>query len=125
MITKVDKVLKAVNDSLEKNRVKLDGVVEPFNDGKEKGMILKIYDKYNENLDICFWVYQPSDRVLNNEMRIMFGHHCDCLNNNLWKEELPYETVTSKTLREMHELARNIIVDKINQYIEKEICFKI
>ena len=44
-IKKSDDVIKAVINELYKIQINIDGVVENFNNGKEQGSVLKLYDK--------------------------------------------------------------------------------
>lgn len=121
MIEKPNKILKGVKDSLNKKDIAIDGVVDVFNDGKEKGMLLKIFDKYDETLDWCVWVYQPANRVTNNEVKVMFGTHDDILPNNLWKRDLPSKIIERKEYKEMHNLTRDYIVDEILEKFHYDI----
>ena len=105
MVEKADKVLKAVNNELAIKGIKIDGVVEPFNNGREKGMVLKIYDSYNPEIDLCIWVYLPKNRLTNNEM------------NKL----LPSKTISNKVARAMHNEAREYITNVIEDYLNKNL----
>ena len=46
-------LFKAVENELRSRNINVDGIIETFNDGREQGMVLKIYNKYNADLDIC------------------------------------------------------------------------
>ncbi len=121
MVEKADKVLKAVNNELAIKGIKIDGVVEPFNNGREKGMVLKIYDSYNPEIDLCIWVYLPKNRLTNNEMNILVGHHCDCLSCDAWNKVLPSKTISNKVARAMHNEAREYITNVIEDYLNKNL----
>ena len=77
-------VINAVTNELLKDNINIDGVVDIFNDGKEEGFVLKIFDKYNPNIDLCFWVYMPSNREIDNVIEVITGRHINCSKNNMW-----------------------------------------
>jgi len=96
-IRKSEDIIKGIIDELYKLNINTDGVVEIFNDGKEQGCLLKIYDKYNPNLDLCFWLYMPEDRSINNEIKVIIGKHINCNELNMWNNS-ELETVTFSEL---------------------------
>lgn len=83
-VKKSEDVIKAVINQLYKDQINTDGVVEIFNNGKEQGCVLKLFDKYNPNLDLCIWAYLPNNRKMNNHMEIIIGKHINCNNLNMW-----------------------------------------
>lgn len=117
---KSEDVIKAVINELYKEQLNIDGVVEIFNNGKEQGTILKVFDKYNPNLDMCIWVYMHSDRKTNNEINITVGKHIDCNKINMWDNaELDSYIFKDAKAREMHNQTRDFIVETIIKNIEK------
>lgn len=119
-IKKSEDVIKAVINQLYKETINTDGVVEIFNNGKEQGCLLKIFDKYNPNLDLCFWIYMPSDRKVNNQMDIIVGKHINCNKSNMWDgDDLDYISFEDAKAREMHNKARDYIIDFIKENFTK------
>ena len=112
-------VLCAVNNELLKLELDFDGVIGVFNDGIEEGSVIKIYDTFNPNIDLCIWCYLPADREANNQMKILVGHHSDCANNNMWFKELPSKIFTQAKARELHKEARDYILNVIASNVEK------
>lgn len=113
-------VIKAVINQLYKENVSTDGVAESFNDGKEQGCVLKIFDKYNPVLDICFWIYLPSDRVTNNEMKVIVGKHLNCNEKNMWiGDDLEEFEFGNPKAREMHKEVRDFIIDYVKKNLYK------
>lgn len=125
-IKKVNELFKAVDNELQKRKVNVDGTIETFNDGIEQGMVLKIFDKYNPDLDICIWAYFPEQRDCNNQVKIILGKQINCLKNNMWdSNELTCNIITNTNAREMHNMAREYIIELINNYYERNYHFKI
>ena len=117
-IRKSEDIIKGIIDELYKLNINTDGVVEIFNDGKEQGCLLKIYDKYNPNLDLCFWLYMPEDRSINNEIKVIIGKHINCNELNMWNNS-ELETVTFSEAREMHNKTRDFISHYIKDCMSK------
>ncbi len=124
-IKKSNDIIKGVNNELYKKNINIDGVVEPFNNGVEKGMVLKLYDSYNEDVDICIWVYQKHDRNTNNEMCVILGHHSDCKKNNMWSDKLTGKIIKDSNARVMHNKTRDYIIGEIEKIISKNLNIKI
>ena len=119
-VKKSEDVIKAVINQLYKDQINIDGVVEIFNNGKEQGCILKLFDKYNPNLDLCIWVYMPNDRKVNNSINIIIGKHINCNNINMWDgQDLDFYSFEDTKAREMHNKARDFIIDSITKNLEK------
>lgn len=113
-------VINAVINQLLKDKINTDGVVDTFNNGKEQGCVLKIYDKYNPNLDFCFWVYLASDRSINNQMTLIIGKHINCNKLNMWDgENLETYTFESNVARDMHNKTRDFMLDTIKNTMNK------
>ena len=119
-IKKSEDVINAVINELYKDAINTDGVIEVFNDGKEQGCLLKIYDKYNPKLDLCFWIYMPSDRKENNEMTVIVGRHSNCTEMNTWNDKnLKHHTFSDAVAREMHKQVRDFLLDTIKHDMNK------
>lgn len=114
-------IFNSVSNQLLKSNLDLDGVIETFNDGIEQGVILKIYDKFNEDIDICIWAYLPSERDYNNQMKVIVGNHNDCNTNNVWQENLPTKIFTQVRARELHQEVRDYILEVINNKMNKTL----
>ena len=124
-IRKVNDIFKAVDNELAKRDINVDGTVETFNDGIEQGMVLKIFNKYNPNLDICVWTYLPKDRDCNNQIKIVVAKQSDCLPNNLWTNEITSEIITESKVKDMHNKAREYIIDVVEKNFDKKYSLKI
>lgn len=112
--------MRAVINELLKDSINTDGVVETFNNGKEQGCVLKVFDKYNPNLDLCFWVYMPSNRDINNQISVVVGKHINCNNMNMWEgADLEEYTFEDASVREMHKKIRDFVLDTIKENMNK------
>lgn len=113
-------IVNAVVNQLLKETINTDGVAEIFNNGKEQGCVLKIFDKYNPNIDLCFWVYLPSDRTVNNQVEIIIGKHINCNKLNMWDgDNLESYRFEDNVARQMHNKARDFILDSIKESMNK------
>lgn len=118
-LTKSEKVFKAVINELSKQDINLDGVIESFNH-KEQGYVLKIYDKYNPDIDICIWAYLPKERDYTNQMKVIIGRHSNCNDINLWQgDNLISEIFSDVKAIEMHRQARDFIMDTIKENLDR------
>lgn len=119
-VKKSEDVIKSVINELYKVQINIDGVAENFNNGKEQGSVLKLYDKYNPLIDLCLWVYLPSNRSMNNHIEVIVGKHINCNELNMWDgadlETYSFEDVKA---REMHKKARDFIMQVITNNLEK------
>lgn len=118
-------LFKAVENEFRRRDINIDGIFETFNDGKEQGMVLKLYNKYNADLDICLWAYLPSDRDCTNQMRIVIAKKRDCLENNMWTNEIYDQIITKKTSRELHQEVRELVIELIENNYNKKWELKI
>ena len=113
-------VINAVINELYKDNINTDGVAEIFNNGKEQGCVLKIFDKYNPNLDLCFWIYLASDRITNNEITVIVGKHINCNKLNMWDGDIIDSCIFQDNVaREMHKKVRDFILDSIQHNMNK------
>ncbi len=119
-VKKSQDVINAVINQLYKDNINTDGVAEIFNNGKEQGCVLKIFDKYNPNLDLCFWIFMPNNRSVHNQISVVIGKHINCDKLNMWDgAELDSYTFEDKIAREMHKKVRDFILDSIKENMNK------
>ena len=119
-VKKSEDIVNAVINELYKENIMTDGTVEIFNNGKEEGCVLKIFDRYNPNLDMCFWIYLPSNRKVNNEVEVIIGKHVNCNEINMWDgADLDSYTFSDGNAREMHNKVRSFIIDSIKENMNK------
>lgn len=119
-VKKSQDVIQAVINQLYKETINTDGVVEIFNNGKEQGCVLKLYDKFNPNLDLCMWVYMPSERKVNNYIEVIIGKHINCNKLNMWDGEgLETFSFENAKAREMHNQTRDFMLEKIKDNFER------
>ena len=118
-IKKSQDIINAVINQLMKGDINTDGVVETFNNGKEQGCVLKIFDKYNPNLDLCFWIYLPNKRNKNNQVSVIVGKQTDCDSMNMWSNDPECYTFEDSVAREMHKKTRDFILDTIKENMNK------
>lgn len=122
-IKKSEDVIKAVINQLLKDQINTDGVVEIFNNGKEQGCVLKLFDKYNPKIDLCIWAYLPSSRKVNNHMEVVIGKHINCNKLDMWETvegtTLDYYSFENSIAREMHNQTRDFIINIITENLEK------
>lgn len=119
-IRRSEDVINSVINELYKDNINTDGVAEIFNDGKEQGCVLKIYDKYNPNIDLCFWVYLANERPINNQITVTVGKHINCNKLNIWTgNDIDTYIFEDNIAREMHKKVRNFILDYIKENMNK------
>lgn len=124
-VRKPVEIFRAVSNELLKREIDIDGVIEIFNDGVEQGTLLKIFDKYNPNVDMCIWAYLPTERDCNNQLKVLIGHHSDCTDNNMWQGDVISKIFTQARARELHQEVRDYIIDNIAIRLDKNIEKKI
>lgn len=120
-IRKSNDIFKSVIAELLKLNIDLDGVIEIFNNGIEQGTLLKIFDTYNPDVDICIWSYLPQERDCDNQMEVLIGHHSDCTNNNMWKDNVKPTIFTQTRARELHKEVRDYILEVLTSRLDKKI----
>lgn len=119
-IRRSEDVINAVINQLYKENINTDGEVEIFNNGVEQGCVLKIFDKYNPNLDLCFWIYLEKERQTNNEITVIVGKHMNCTEMNMWDEsDLEKTTFVDNVAREVHNKARDYVIDYVIKRFDK------
>lgn len=119
-IRKSQDIINAVINQLYKEDINTDGVVEIFNNGKEQGCVLRLFDKYNANLDMCMWVYMPSKRSINNHIEVIIGKHINCNEFNMWDgSDLESYSFEDPKARQMHNITRDFMLEKIRNNLER------
>lgn len=118
-------LFRGVESEFRVRDINIDGVIESFNNGKEQGLVLVLYNKYNPNLDVCLWAYLPKERDCNNQMRIVVGKSKDRLPDNTWGEELYSEVITEKTARALHDKAREKVIELVLNNYDKKWSLKL
>ncbi|MBO5530500.1 MAG: hypothetical protein J5970_03800 [Bacilli bacterium] len=79
------RIVNAIYDKANKDFRGLDGIIEVFNNSRDQGYILKIYDSYDPEYDTCVWIYdQPYDEKL----VVIYGNRLDCSVDNSWNKEM-------------------------------------
>ncbi|MBD9105376.1 hypothetical protein EGW03_02775 [bacterium] len=119
-IRKSQDILNAVINQLYKEEINTDGVAEIFNNGKEQGCVLKLFDKYKPNLDICMWVYMPNKRSINNHIEVIIGKHINCNELNMWSgNDLESYSFEDSNARQMHIITRDFLLERIRNNLER------
>lgn len=119
-IRKSQDIINAVINQLYKEDINTDGVVEIFNNGKEQGCVLKLFDKYNANLDMCMWVYMPRKRTINNHIEVILGKHINCNEMNMWDgSDLESYSFEDPKARQMHNITRDFMLEKIKNNLDR------
>lgn len=119
-IRKSQDIINAVINQLYKEDINTDGVVEIFNNGKEQGCVLKLFDKYNANLDMCMWVYMPHKRTINNHIEVILGKHINCNEMNMWDgSDLESYSFEDPKARQMHNITRDFMLEKIKNNLDR------
>ena len=119
-IRKSQDIINAVINQLYKEDINTDGVVEIFNNGKEQGCVLKLFDKYNANLDMCMWVYIPRKRTINNHIEVILGKHINCNEMNMWDgSDLESYSFEDPKARQMHNITRDFMLEKIKNNLDR------
>lgn len=82
--------------------------------------MLKLFDRYNPNLDLCIWVYMPNKRKVNNYIEVVIGKQINCTNNNMWKgDNLEIFNFSDNKSRELHVKTRDFLIEKIIKNLER------
>ncbi len=112
-------IFKSVVDQLLKKNLDIDGTIDIFNDGNEKGAVFKIFEKYNPASDICIWVYLPQNRKSDNQMTVLLGVHNDCKANNFWSSNVTSKNFSNNIARELHKEVSKYVLDIITSRLNK------
>ena len=61
-------------------------------------------------MDMCLWVFLPSDRPVNNHMEVIVGKHINCNEMNIWEgADLETNSFEDIKAREMHKKTRDFV----------------
>lgn len=105
-----ERVIKSVIDKCNKDFKGLDGILEVFNNTREQGFVLKIYDSYDPTYDTCIWVFEIP---LQDQLNVIFGNRKDCTADNHWNEEMFKSRITFNSLQTKE------VIDTIFDYIKE------
>ena len=111
-----ERVIKSVIDKINKEFKGLDGILEVFNNSREQGFILKIYDSYDPNYDTCIWVFEIP---LQDHINVIFGSRMKCTDDNKWDKEMFESRIIFKSLQTSEVI--DYIFDNIKSKYEKDI----
>lgn len=111
-----ERVIKSVIDKINKEFKGLDGILEVFNNSREQGFILKIYDSYDPNYDTCIWVFEIP---LQDQINVIFGSRMKCTDDNKWDKEMFESRIIFKSLQTSEVI--DYIFDNIKSKYEKDI----
>ena len=119
-----DRLFKSLIDRANKEFKGLDGIVEVFNNEREQGYLLKIYDSFDPDYDTCIWLFEMP---LQEELNIVIGSRKDCLKNNTWTSEMfntriKYETSKYK---EVEDFIFNYLKETYDKSFNNEIKISI
>ena len=53
-------------------------------------------------------------------MEVLVGHHIDCTENNMWKENVKPKIFTQIRARELHKEVRDYILEIITSRLERK-----
>ncbi len=115
-----ERVLKSVIDKCNKEFKGLDGILEVFNNTREQGFVLKIYNSYDPTYDTCIWVFEIP---LQDQLNVIFGNRRDCTLDNQWNEEMFKSRITFDSLQTKNII--NMIYDYIKEKYYKDIDYDI
>ena len=115
-----ERVIKSVVDRCNKEFKGLDGILEVFNNAREQGFILKIYDSYDPTYDTCIWVFEIP---LQEQLNVIFGNRGECSKENYWTEEMFKSRIKFDSLQSKEVI--DVIFDYIKDKYDKEIDYDI
>lgn len=65
-----ERVIKSVIDKCNKKFKGVEGILEVFNNSREQGFVLKIYDSFDPTYDTCIFVFELP---LQEKLNVTFG----------------------------------------------------
>ena len=112
------RVINGIYDKANKNFKGLDGIIEVFNNSRDQGYILKIYDSYDPQYDTCIWVY---DVPYDEKLVVIFGNRLDCNSNNSWNKEM-FESRKEYALSENGGIIATVtlVTDELFDYLKEK-----
>ena len=115
-----ERVIKSVIDRCNKDFKGLDGILEVFNNTREQGFVLKVYDSYDPSYDTCIWVFEIP---LQNQLNVIFGNRKDCSKENYWNEEMFKSRITFDSLNTKEVI--DMIFDYIKERYDRDINYDV
>lgn len=109
-----ERVIKSVIDKCNKEFKGVDGILEVFNNSREQGFVLKIYDSFDPTYDTCIWVFELP---LQEKLNVIFGNRLDCTVDNKWNKEMFDGRITFDTVQAKKVI--NTIFDYIKDKYDK------
>ena len=112
------RIVNGIYDKSNKNFKGLDGIIEVFNNNRDQGYVLKIYDSYDPNYDTCIWIY---DVPYDDKIAVIYGNRSDCGEFNSWNKEM-FESRKEYTLSENGGILSTIsmVTDDIFDYLKEK-----
>jgi len=119
-----ERVIKSVIDKANKEFKGMDGILEVFNNKREQGFVLKIYDSYDPDYDTCVWVFEIP---LQEQLNVIFGKRIDATIDNKWTDEMFKSRITFDSLqvKEVIDLIFNHLKEKYDKEIKDSINMKL
>lgn len=115
-----ERVIKSVIDKCNKEFKGLDGILEVFNNTREQGFVLKIYDSYDPTYDTCIWVFEIP---LQDQLNVIFGNRGECTLDNKWNNEMFKSRIVFDSLQTKDVI--DTIFDYIKEKYDKEKDFEV
>lgn len=115
-----ERVIKSVIDRCNKEFKGLDGILEVFNNTREQGFLLKIYDSYDPMYDTCIWVFEMP---LQEQLNVIFGNRAECTQENHWNKEMFKSRIKFDSLQTKEVI--DTIFDYIKEKYDKDIEFDV
>lgn len=115
-----ERVIKSVIDKCNKEFKGVDGILEVFNNSREQGFVLKIYDSFDPTYDTCIWVFELP---LQEKLNVIFGNRLDCTVDNKWNKEMFDGRITFDAVqaKEVINTIFDYIKDKYDKVYEYDI----
>lgn len=112
------RVVNGIYDKANKSFKGLDGIIEVFNNTRDQGYILKIYDSYDPQYDTCIWVY---DVPYDEKLVVIFGNRLDCNSDNYWNKEM-FESRKEYVLSEHGGILATVtlVTDELFDYLKEK-----
>lgn len=127
-IKRSEDYVRSLKKLFEINCKTIDGVIETFNNGREQGFVIKIYNSYNRDSDLCIWLFESLDEK---NIQIAYGTHSNIDKQNNWIEKKKnnfkeYPIITDIKVRIIADLFDNIKkYYSLDEEISYETSFKI
>ncbi len=119
--------MRSLKSIFEVNCKTIDGVFECFNNIKNQGFILKIFESFYERKDLAIWIFESKDK----KIKVGYSTLSNVDESNCWIDE---NQVNFKIYPIVTEIKREIMADilesvkkyyNLNEVIEIPETFKI